>query len=233
MTNQFDLNKFNSFLDSAAQAISCDSECQRNKTEQQLKNKYLTSKSNLILAEPQFQVAKQNYYTYVSGQSGYNEIIEHELNQKADVFVEKFKENYDLEKNKIKTQLETYNGLLINFRNIVDLHKQYKKENIKLFQELKDETNDILTNERKTYYEDQENSYLNVYYYYFLFVIYCIVFICFCIFSIIYPSLINWKIRLFLGLIFVILPFISTWILGKTIQLLYWLFDLLPKNVYK
>ena len=99
--------------------------------------------------------------------------------------------------------------------------------------ELKNETNDVLTNERKTYYEDQENGYLNVYYYYFLFVIYCIIFICFCIFSIIYPSSINWKIRLFLGLIFVILPFISTWILGKTIQLLYWLFDLLPKNVYK
>lgn len=233
MTNQFDLNKFNSFLDSAAQAISCDSECQRNKRQQELKDKYLTAKTNLTLAEPEFQMAKQNYYTYVSGQSGYNEMIEKELHKKADLFVEKFKENYDLEKNKIKTQLESYHGLLINFRNIVDLYKQYKKENIKLFKQIKEESNDVLTNERKTYYEDQENDYLNLYYYYFLLVIYCIIFICFCIFSVVYPSSVDLKIRVFLGLVFVILPFISTWLLGMIIKLVYWLFDLLPKNVYK
>lgn len=233
MSNQFDLNKFNSFLNNATQAISCNSECQRNKAAENLKDKYLTAKSNLHLAQPQYELAKQKYYTYVDGQSGYNDMIEKELQKKADLVNEKFKENYRLEKDKIKSQLQTYDGVLINFRNIVDLYEQYKKENIKLFKELKDETNDVLTNERKTYYEDQENGYLNLYYYYFLLVIYCLIVICFLIFSIIYPSAINWKIRAFLGLIFVILPFISTWILGKIIYLLYWLFDLLPKNVYK
>jgi len=233
MSNQFDLNKFNSFLNDATQAISCNSECQRNKAAEKLKNNYLTAKANLHLAQPKYELAKQKYYTYVDGQSGYNEIIEKELQAKADLFDEKFKENYLLEKGKIQSQLQTYDGLLINFRNIVDLYKQYKKENIKLFKQLKDDTNDVLTNERKTYYEDQENGYLNLYYYYFLLIIYCIIVICFLVFSIIYPSAINWKIRVFLGLIFVILPFISTWILGKIIYLLYWLFDLLPKNVYK
>lgn len=233
MSNQFDLNKLNSFLNLATQTISCDSECQRNKREKKLKDKYLTAKENLHLAHPQYELAKQKYYTYVDGQSGYDEMIEQELKAKADLFDKNFKENYVAEKEKIQSQLQTYDGLLINFRNIVDLYKQYKQENIKLFKELKNETNDVLTNERKTYYEDQENGYLNMYYYYFLLVIYYIIVICFFVFSIIYPSTINLKIRLFLGLIFAILPFISTWILGKIIQLLYWLFDLLPKNVYK
>jgi hypothetical protein len=75
MTNQFDLNKFNSFLDAASQAISCDSNCQRNKTAEQLKNKYMNAESNLTLAEPQYQLAKQNYYTYVSGKNGFNQMI--------------------------------------------------------------------------------------------------------------------------------------------------------------
>ena len=233
MSNQFDLNKFNSFLDTATQAISCNSECQRNKAAKNLKHNYLTAKSNLHLAQPQYELAKQKYYTYVDGQSGYNEIIEKELQAKADLFDEKFKENYQLEKEKIQSQLQTYDGLLINFSNIVDLYKKYKEENIILFKQLKDETNDVLTNERKTYYEEQENGYLNLYYYYFLLVIYYLIVICFLVFSIIYPSAINLKIRIFLGLIFVILPFISTWILGNIIYLLYWLFDLLPKNVYK
>lgn len=233
MTKQFDLNKFNSFLDRATQAISCDSECQRNKGAEKLKNNYLNAKSNLNLAEPQYQVARQNYVTYVDGESGYNEMIEEELNEEANLFVEDFKENYELERNKIYSQLETYDGISINFRNIVDLYKKYKIENIKLFKQLKEGSNDILTNERKTYYEDQNNDYLNVYYYYFFLVIYCIVVICFCVFTLIYPSTLNWKVIVFLGLIFVILPFISTWILGKIIEIIYWLFELLPKNVYK
>lgn len=229
MSNQFDLNKFNSFLDKATQVISCDSDCQKEKTEQELKVKYLDAQSNLSLAEPEFQVAKQNYYTYTSGVSGYNEIIENEFKKSANLIVANFKKKYQDEITKIKSQLETYNGLLINFRNIIELDEKYKKENNELYKKLKKNTNDILTNERKTYYEDQEIESLNSYYYYILWVIYVIVIICFIIFSLIYPS----QGKLGLVILFIILPFISTWILGKIIFIIYWLFGLLPKNIYK
>jgi hypothetical protein len=185
------------------------------------------------LAEPQYQLAKQNYYTYVSGQNRYSQIIEKELTEKADIFINKFKDNYNLEKTKILTQLDTYDGLLINFKNVVDLYEWYIKENAELEKQLKEETNDVLTNERKTYYEDQQNDVLNFYYYYFLFTIYVIIVICFGIFSLIYPSTFNWRTRAFIFLVFAVLPFISTWLLGKIIQIIYWLFSLLPKNVYK
>lgn len=233
MSNQFDLNNFNSFLDKATQVISCDSDCQKEKTEEELKAKYLDAQSNLSLAEPEFQVAKQNYYTYTSGVSGYNEIVENEFKKSANVIVAKFNENYQAEITKIQSQLETYNGLLVNFRNIIDLDEKYKKENNHLYKKLKENTNDILTNERKTYYEDQQIESLNSYYYYILWVIYVIVIICLIIFSLIYPSQSNWKSKLGLVILFIVLPFMSTWILGKIIFIVYWLFGLLPKNVYK
>lgn len=233
MTNQFDLNRFNSFLDKATQAISCDSECQRKKTEQELKDKYLNAQSKLSLAEPEFQAAKKNYYTYVSGQTGYDDMIENEFKQKADLIVEKFKENYQDEISKIKSQLDTYNGLLVNFRNVLDLDRKYKRENRQLFKELKENANDVLTNERKTFYEDQQNDSLNNYYYYILWTIYIIVVLCLIVFSLIYQTQTTWKVRLLFVLLFFILPFISTWILGKIIFIIYWLFGLLPKNVYK
>lgn len=233
MNNQLDLNSFNSFLDKATQAISCDSNCQQNKTQQELKDKYLNAKTNLSLAEPEFLVAQKNYYTYVSGQSGYNEMIEEELQQKSDLISTQFKKNYQDDVNKIKSKLETYNGLLINFRNIVDLDKKYKKENKQLYKELKENTNDVLTNERKTYYEEQQNTTLNYYYYYILLIIYGIAIICFIIFSIIYPSQTGLKGKIGLIIIFIALPFISTFILGTVIYIFYWIFGLLPKNVYK
>ena len=233
MNKQFNINKLNSFLDSAQKTISCGPECQRQKTREDLKNKFTTAQSNLILAEPQYQVAKRNYYTYVSGQNGYDEMIENELNSKVDSMIEKFKEITDDEISKIKSQIQTYDGLLVNFRNIVDLYKQYKTENVKLYKQLKDETNDVLTNNRKTFYEDQENENLNNYYYYILLIIYLIVVICLIVFSLIYPSQTSLKSRIILILLFVILPFIGTWVLGKFIYIVYWIFGLLPKNVYK
>jgi hypothetical protein len=232
MTNNFDLNKFNSFLDKATQAISCNSDCQKQKVEQQLKDNYLKAETKLTLAEPEFQVARKNYYTYVSGQNGYDEMIEEELQQKADLIIQNFKENYQIEINKIKSQLETYNGILVNYKNVVDLERKYNRENEQLYKQLKDDTNDILTNERKTYYEDQEISSLNSYYYYILLTIYIIVLICFIVFTLFYPSQINRKLIIFLILIFIILPLISTWVLGKIIFIIYWLFGFLPKNVY-
>ncbi len=232
MNSQFDLNKLNSFLDKATEAISCDSDCQKQKTEEELKGKYLNAQTNLTLAEPIFEMAKKNYYTYVSGQNGYNEMIEEELKQKAATIAQNFKENYQVEIQKIRSQLETYNGLLINLRNVEDLYHKYKKENKILFKQLKETSNDILTNERKTYYEDQQNDALNSYYYYIFWIIYIIVLICLIIFSLIYPSQSSFKSKMIIISIFIILPFVSTWILGKIIFIIYWLFGLLPKNVY-
>ena len=233
MTNKFDLNKFNSFLDSAAQTIACGSDCQREKKSDELKNKYLTAESNLSLAEPQYQIAKQNYYTFISGQSGYDEMMESEYSKKAEMIGQKFKESYNEEISKIKTQLDSYNGLFINLRNVMDLYKQYKKENIALFKQLKDDANDILTNERKTYYEEQQIESLNGYYRYILWIIYIIVVICFAIFSLMYPSQTSLFVKLLLLAAFIVLPFVSTWVLGSIIKLVYWLFTFLPKNVYK
>jgi hypothetical protein len=233
MTNQFNINSLNSLIESANNIISCDSECQKNKTAEQLKNNLLNSESNLALALPKFELARRNYYTYISGQNGYNEMIEQELTEKAGLFVEMFKDNFDTEISKIKTQIDTYNGLFINFRNVLDLYNKYKKENIELMKELKEETNDILTNDRKTYYENQEIDGLNLIYYYFLWIIYFLIVACFGVFSFIYPSQYNLKIRIFILIFFIILPFISTFLLGKIIQMIYKLFGILPKNVYK
>jgi hypothetical protein len=233
MTNNFDLNKFNSFLDKASKTIACDTECQRLKTASELKYKYTEAKNNRVLAEPQYQIAKRNYYTYVAGQNGYNDILDKELNHEAKIMIETFNKLTDEEISKIKSQLQTYDGLLLNFRNVVDLYKKYKIENMKLFKELKNDTNDILTNDRKTFYEDQRNESLNDYYQYILLIIYIIVVICFIVFSLIYPSGFSYKFRIILILIFIALPFIATWILGKIIYAIYWFYDLLPKNVYR
>jgi len=230
---QFDINKFNSFLDAASKTIACDSACQKKKEAENLKNKYLNAQSNLLLAEPQYETSKRNYYTYISGQGGYHDMMETEFNKKADAIVAKFTQLIDIDTKKINTQLETYHGLLSNYNNVNDLDQQYKSENAKLFKQLKSDTNDIYTNERKTYYEDQEIDRLKSVYSYVFVVIYVIIVILFVIFNFTYQSSFSFWKRVGIFIFLLILPYISTWILGRFIQLIYWLYSMIPKNMYK
>jgi hypothetical protein len=232
MTNNFNIGKFNSFIQAASQQISCGSECQKQKKAEELKNKYLNAEANLSLAEPQYQISKKEYYSYVNGENSYNQMLEEEESSRADKITEKINDKTTTTINNINSLLQTYDGLLINFRNVLELFRQYKKENRFLEQKLKDESNDVLINNRKTYYEDQNISSLNNIYYYILLIIYIIVVICFTVFSLIYPSTISLKIKILLLAVFIALPFTSTFILGKIIEFIYWIFNLLPKNVY-
>ena len=122
--------------------------------------------------------------------------------------------------------------MLINFKNVAELYLKYKKENVQLVKDLKNETNDVLTNERKTYYEDQKIDGLKGFYYYILLGIYIICLIGFIIFSLMYPSQTSFMRKLASIIGFILLPFLSTWILDKIIYLIYAVYDMLPKNVY-
>lgn len=232
MSNQFDINKFNTMVSQASDAILCNSECRKKRESEKLKQKYFSAQTNLASASNQVQVAQKNYVTFTQGIAGYNSLQNDTLQQQADTIADEFTNNFNEEVEKITLQINTYDGLLLNFKNIFDLLKKYTKENIELYEEFKEESNDILTNERKSYYEDQNIDSLKTYYYYFLLVIYIICVICFVIFSLIYPSQTDWKIRFLIFIAFIALPFFSTWILGKIIYFIYEAYNLLPKNVY-
>jgi hypothetical protein len=232
MTNQIDMNKFNTLISQASDAVLCDSECRKQRETDKLKQNYLNSQTNLASAPNQLQVAQKNYVTFTQGASGYNNLLDTQLQAKAQEIADKFTEYFDIDSKEITTQIDTYEGLLLNFKNVAELYLKYKTENVQLIKDLKDETSDVLTNERKTYYEDQKIGGLKGFYYYILLGIYIICLIGFIIFSLMYPSQTSFikKIVTFIG--FILLPFFSTWILDNFIYLIYTLYELLPKNVY-
>jgi hypothetical protein len=232
MSNQIDINKFNALISKSSDAIMCDSECKKQSQVDKLKQNYLNSQANLSSASNEVEVAQKNYVIFTQGESGYNDLLDNQLQEKAEKIANNFTEYFQADSVKIETQIDTYKGLLLNFKNVVELYLNYKKENVQLIKDLKDETSDVLTNERKTYYADQKIDGLKSFYFYFLLTIYVICVICFGVFSIMYPSQSNWKIKVATFIGFILLPFFSTWILGKIIYFIYNLYELLPKNVY-
>lgn len=233
MTNNFDLNKFNDLISKATDAILCNSECQKQRQSEILKQNYLNAKTNLATAPQQETTAEKNYIIFTQGKAAYNDLLDKKLLEKANIITEKFKENFNQDVNKINSQIESYNGLLINFTNIIELYLQYKEENIELVKKFKYDSNDILTNERKSFYEEQNVENLNFFYFYFLIIIYIILIICFQIFYFFYPTNLNLKFKILISVFFIILPFISTWLLELVLHFLQIIYDILPKNVYK
>lgn len=232
MANPFNFNNFNSFLSKAAATIACGSECQKQKTSEQLKQNYLSSQTNLDSAPSQVQVAQQKYITFTQGEQAYNELNTQQLTQKAEVESTDFQNTFNKEADAIQLYIDTYSGLYINLQNVYDLFINYKNENEELYKRLKDETSDTLTNARKTYYEDEGIDNLQFWYYYVLLTIYVIFALSFGVLSFIYPSQINWQYRLAIFIGLAVLPFLSTYLLDLLLTMLNYIYEFLPKNVH-
>jgi hypothetical protein len=231
--NKNNLDKFNSMIDQATAAISCDSECQNQQKDEQLEQAYLDAQTNLATAPNNVYVSRQNYVVFDQGQPAYDELIDSELLQQAQKLTSYYKNNFTDESQNIIFNTNTYSGLLINLKNIFDLFLKYKEENINLFKQLKQETNHILTNDRKTYYQDQGIDNLKFYYHYFFLLIYIITVLVYIIYNVLYPSQFSILLRIIFLALMVLLPFISSFILGKIIGIIYDIYNWLPKNAHK
>jgi hypothetical protein len=154
--NSLNLNNFNSLINQASNAIMCDSNCQKQKQAESLKQKFETAEANLATAPGQLQVAERNYVTLTQGADAYSELQDNQLSNKAQEIADQITTLVNEAVADISAEIDTYNGLLLNFKNVVELHHKYVTENVELKKDLKDEIDDVSKNDRKTYYENQE-----------------------------------------------------------------------------
>ena len=127
MSNQIDMNNFNTLISQASDAIMCNSECRKQRESDKLKQIYLDSQTNLSSASNQVQVAQKNYVTFTQGDSGYNDLLDNQLEKKATQIADAFTEKFTADSAKVQTQIDTYEGLLLNVNNVADLYLKYNQ----------------------------------------------------------------------------------------------------------
>jgi len=203
--------QINALLAKSAEALACGPDCQKIKTKQELEQKYLNSQTNMITAPIQMEEARKNYYVFSKGEAAYNTILEDDLKKKADIIGKEITANFLEEVKKAITLNVYYNTDLINSKNTTELYSDYTRKNKYFEKIIKNMYGDILTQDRKTYYETQEYESLEFWYKMFLSIYYIlvIIFLLGLIFS--HNQLkISQKIGIFLLL--VIYPFIVNYI---------------------
>jgi len=110
---------------------------------------------------------------------------------------------------------------------VQELYEKYKYENAELWKSLKEDTSDTLTNERKTYYEDQNITRLNGIYFW-LMLVYAVCWVVFVVLNFLFPSVRSVPVKLGMSVALAILPFLSTRLLLGIYYILKKVYSILP-----
>lgn len=226
------VDNLNQFINNANQVLTCDQDCQQQQQSAQLQQNYNNALNNLETAPDQVQSAQQQYITYTQGPIAYQELQTNNLQTAALELSNSYQGIFNEEVKRANRLLYSYSGILTNYSNIEELNEQYIKENVELDNDVKYSTSDTLTNDRKTYYEDQAIDSLKNYAWFFN-LIYIILIISYIISAFFVTSYYPFNIRLFVLIVLVIYPYISLWISLKCFELYNFIISLLPKNQYK
>ena len=226
------ISNVNNLLRQASKAIMCGPECQQNEKMSQLYQAYLDSKTTLINAPQQVEQSAKNYYMFAEGPQGYNDYLTTSLDEKSTAIINKIQQEFNTNFKTSQSTLDMYIGTTISYNSVLELYNKYSTENIELERKYKNETNDIFTNDRKTYYANQGIDNLNYYYKILIYLYAFVVFIYFILMFTLKNDLSLTK-KIIIFICFVLYPFI---ILPLYKNFLYYYTNLIamfPKNVYK
>jgi predicted nucleic acid-binding Zn-ribbon protein len=151
--------QINALLKSSQEDLNCGPDCQKQKTSQQLQSEYIDAKNNMLSAPYKLKDAQKAYITYVDGDASYNSVIKQELMAEANKEVNKMRDEFNKSIKNAYEKDREYEALYDNYFNIRDLLQKYVSQNDNLRNKLETEKDDTITNDRKTFYE---NQHLNV-----------------------------------------------------------------------
>jgi len=223
-------DQFNQMIMEAREKNSCDSQCLFRKTAAELKIKCIKAKKYESVDEPRAMAACKKFFLYARGEPAWDKYVDKRLHTKVQKIIAEFMQKIKEETKLINESLESYGASFNNKENIKQLYELILKQNAAFKKTIKGDHSDILTNDRKTVYEDQSIDQLRFWYYIMLFC-YVIVLIVFLLAIFLYPTNMQNSIKFGILIILFILPFISTYILTFIIYILYTLYNVLPKNI--
>lgn len=235
ITNQVNqmVEQVNTALAESAKSLTCGPDCQAQENIQSLRQIYLDAELNLQSAPDKLNVAEKNYLLSVLGQGDYDDYIKTRLTTQSNTMGEKITASFVSTLTECVKLNDIYETVYTNYDYLNDLYENYSSTNTDLKNDINKATGDVVTSDRKTYYESQNYSYLKNWYTVYKF-IYIIIIIIFIIFLFVRRSEYSFISRFFILVLFILYPIYITrfvfWIWNKVILRIW---ELLPSNIYK
>jgi hypothetical protein len=228
------LNRFNTMITKANEILGIGgSEALENEQNtNNLRQLYLEAINNYIKGPEQIEQTFKNYYVYENGELAYNQEQENLLLKRANIITNNYLTNFKENIANSVSLLESYSSLLINYQNVQDYLNNFTKENPILEKKLKNKNADILTNDRKSYYEDQQIDTLYNYHKILLY-IYIFILIAFLICMIFKSSNFSRAKQIAIFVFMILYIFIAVPVFHFILRICKNILELLPANVYQ
>ena len=223
--------KLTALLEQSLNVLNCGPDCQKEKITKELKKKYEDAETNLQTAPVQLETSKKHYYIFTEGRPFYDEMLEKELKKKAEIMGKMIADNFRDEIINAKTMNSYYNTELINSDYTKELYAVYLEKNKVIQDGIKTHHADVLTNDRKTYYETEALEELKnwntlFWYLYYLFVMPIFTF------ALIAKSSLHFVVKIIIEMIVLAYPYYIDFVARSIYGFFHSAWKQLPKNVY-
>jgi len=169
----------------------------------------------------------KSYYDYTQEPAKYNQ----KFNDVATTIANKYKAKFNEIVHTSELLNNVYKTNYMNVQNAKDLYNTMVKKNNELDTMKKETLNDISTNNRKSYYEDQEFNDLRWWYIFYL-ILYLTLVVIYVIVLFITPSEMTRYKRAGLAVLLGLYVFFADYLAHALITLWTYIMSFLPKNVY-
>ena len=158
-------------------------------------------------------------------------MLEEELTQNAEKMGQLLTNNFNEEISNAKLMNSYYNTELTNSNYTKELYSVYLEKNKNIQKEIKTHHSDVLTNDRKTYYETEASQDLKYWHTFFWYIYYLFIMPLFTL-AMVTKSSYHFLLRLPIELIALAYPYYIDYILRKIYGFFHFIWIRLPKNVY-
>ena len=155
-------NKVNTFISSVDKEVKCGPQCQKMQREQNLKRLYTEAVTNYTQGPTKIKLAEKNYYEATKGSAYYNEMLKEKYSKEIKEISAKNVAQHKDNVKEINTKIDAYTSETIYNRKMKTFLDRLMSENLTLKEQHETNKSLIYTNDRKTFYEDQQIQ--NIYY---------------------------------------------------------------------
>jgi len=150
-------SSINNLIDNATKMVMCPpgSACEKQKISDELNRRYQDAQINEQVAPLRLANAKKYYYVYTEGRARYNDMLEKELQGKSELISKQIADKFNEEIQNANIMNTYFNITQVNSENTIELYEDYLKNNAEMLALIKSSHGDVLTNDRKTYYETE------------------------------------------------------------------------------
>jgi hypothetical protein len=220
-------DSINNLINTASQLVLCGpgSECEKQQVSVELNRRLQEAEVNEKVAPLRLANAKRHFYTYTKGQHYYDDVLEKELQEKSSLITGQIADKFNEEIQNANTMNMFFNTSQLNSENTIELYEEYLKKNAEMAEIIKSSRGDVLTNDRKTYYETEAIGKLKMWYTLTM-TIYWILLVAFIVSIFVSPSPLSQTKRIVIAILLILYPFT----IHKIVVYLYNFFSTTIKN---